>query len=86
MIKKFLKDLTDQFDKLMMNLLAVFAAFLMLALIAVIVAWPLQLLWNECIVTMVDGTHEISIWKSMALFVLIKIVYFLLEKEIPSRS
>ena len=82
MIKKFLKDLTDQFDKLMVNLVALTAGFLMLALIAVVVAWPLQLLWNECVVVMVDGTNEISILKSMALFVLIKIVHYLLKSEI----
>ena len=75
MIKRFFNDLINQFDKLMINLITLTAGFAMLALVAVIIAWPIQLLWNECIVGMVNGTNPITIFKSMVLFVLIKIVF-----------
>ncbi len=79
MIKNFFKDLSGQFNKLMINLMTLTAGFLVLAVLAVVIAWPLQLLWNGCIVTMVDGTNEISLIKSIGIFVLLKIVFEILR-------
>ena len=78
-MKQFLKDLVDQFDKLMINLMKLSAGFILLAVVALLIAWPLQLLWNECIVSMVDRTNEITIIQSIGLFLLLKIVFEMLR-------
>lgn len=43
------------------------AAFGLLALTAVILAWPTQLLWNSCLVGAIDGVHEIGFWQALGL-------------------
>lgn len=46
-----------------------------LALIAILMAWPVQYLWNECLITAVDGTHAIEFWQALGLNVLFGILF-----------
>ena len=45
----------------------VLAALGMLAVTAVILAWPTQLLWNGCLVGAVDGINPIGFWQALGL-------------------
>lgn len=46
------------------------AALMALALAAVILAWPVQLLWNGCLVPAVDGVNEIGFFQALGLIFL----------------
>lgn len=39
----------------------------LLVLVAVLLAWPVQLLWNGCLIGAVDGVHPIGFWQAMGL-------------------
>jgi hypothetical protein len=43
------------------------AALGMLALVALLLAWPTQLLWNYCLIGAVDGIHPIGFWQAMGI-------------------
>ena len=59
-----------------MEKLEVFAiAIGMLVLVAVFMAWPVQYLWNECLITAVDGTHPIGFIQALGLNVLFGILF-----------
>ena len=45
----------------------VLAALGVLALTAVGLAWPTQLLWNGCLVGAVDGINPIGFWQALGL-------------------
>jgi hypothetical protein len=45
----------------------VLAALGVLALTAVVLAWPTQLLWNGCLVGAVDGINPIGFWQALGL-------------------
>jgi hypothetical protein len=45
----------------------VLAALGVLAVTAVVLAWPTQLLWNGCLVGAIDGVHEIGFWQALGL-------------------
>ena len=38
-------------------------------------AWPVQYLWNECLITAVDGIHAIGFWQALGLNVLFGILF-----------
>jgi hypothetical protein len=42
---------------------------------AILLAWPVQLLWNGCLVPAVDGTHSIGFWQAMGLNFLFSILF-----------
>lgn len=42
---------------------------------AVLLAWPVQLLWNGCLIDAVDGVHPISFWQAMGLNFLFSILF-----------
>jgi len=46
------------------------AALMALALAAVILAWPVQLLWNGCLVPAVNGVNEIGFFQALGLIFL----------------
>jgi len=52
-----------------------FAAFLVVVLLAIILAWPTQLLWNGCLVPAVDGVHEISLIQALGINILFSILF-----------
>ena len=41
----------------------------------VLLAWPLQLLWNSCLVSAIDGVHAISFWQALGLNILASILF-----------
>ena len=42
---------------------------------AVLFSWPVQLLWNGCLVDAVDGINPITFWQAMGLNVLFSILF-----------
>jgi hypothetical protein len=42
---------------------------------AILLAWPVQLLWNGCLVDAVDGIHPIGFWQAMGLNFLFSILF-----------
>ena len=51
------------------------ASIFLIAFAAVILAWPVQLLWNGCLVPAVDGTHEIGFWQALGLNFLFSLLF-----------
>lgn len=47
----------------------------MLVLVAVFMAWPVQYLWNNCLLSAVDGIHAIGFWQALGLNVLFGILF-----------
>jgi len=37
-------------------------AILSLIVLGIFMAWPVQLLWNGCLIQAVDGLHPITFW------------------------
>jgi hypothetical protein len=42
---------------------------------AILLAWPVQLLWNGCLVDAADGIHPIGFWQAMGLNFLFSILF-----------
>lgn len=42
---------------------------------AILLTWPVQLLWNGCLVDAVDGIHPIGFWQAMGLNFLFSILF-----------
>lgn len=40
-----------------------------------LLAWPVQLLWNGCLIDAVDGVHPIGFWQAMGLNFLFSILF-----------
>jgi hypothetical protein len=47
----------------------------LLVIVAVVLAWPVQLLWNGCLIGAVDGVHEIGFLQAMGLNFLFGILF-----------
>ena len=50
-------------------------AILMLIVLGVLMAWPVQLLWNGCLIHAVDGLHPITFWQALGINVLCSILF-----------
>lgn len=46
----------------------------LIAFAAILLALPVQLLWNGCLVDAVDGVHPITFWQAMGLNFLFSIL------------
>jgi hypothetical protein len=46
-----------------------------LIVVAVLLAWPVQLLWNGCLIGAVDGVHPIGFWQAMGLTFLFSMLF-----------
>lgn len=57
------------------NLGIIIGSFLLIGLIAVIMAWPVQLLWNGCLVPAVTFANPIGFWQALGLNVLVTILF-----------
>lgn len=57
------------------NLGIIIGSFLLIGLIAVIMAWPVQLLWNGCLVPAVTFANPIGFWQALGLNVLVSILF-----------
>jgi hypothetical protein len=51
----------------MNKLEVVLAALGVLAVTAVVLAWPTQLLWNGCLVGAIDGINPIGFWQALGI-------------------
>jgi hypothetical protein len=54
---------------------AVLTALALIALGAVILAWPTQWLWNNALVGAVDGVHSIGFWQALGINLLFGILF-----------
>jgi hypothetical protein len=54
---------------------AVTSALALIALGAVILAWPTQWLWNNALVGAVDGVHSIGFWQALGINLLFGILF-----------
>lgn len=50
-------------------------ALLMLIVLGILMAWPVQLLWNGCLVEAVDGLNPITFWQALGINVLCSILF-----------
>ena len=50
-------------------------AILMLMVLGILMAWPVQLLWNGCLIQAVDGLHPITFWQALGINVLCGILF-----------
>lgn len=41
----------------------------------VLLAWPVQLLWNSCLIGAVDGVHPIGFWQAMGITFLFSMLF-----------
>ena len=53
----------------------IFAGIALLVAAAILFAWPVQLLWNGCLVGAVDGVHLITFWQALGLNFLFSILF-----------
>lgn len=52
-----------------------FAAIGMVMVIAVLLAWPTQLLWNYCLTPAVEGLNLIGFWQALGINILCGILF-----------
>lgn len=50
-------------------------AFALVVLAALILAWPIQWLWNTCLVPAVSAVNPIGFWQALGLNVLFSILF-----------
>jgi hypothetical protein len=50
-------------------------AILSLIVLGIFMAWPVQLLWNGCLIQVVDGLHPITFWQALGINVLFGILF-----------
>ena len=53
----------------------ILGALAILAVACVLLAWPVQLLWNGCLVGAVDGVHSITFWQAIGINFLFGILF-----------
>ena len=54
---------------------ALLTAVALLALGAIVLAWPVQLLWNGCLIQAVDGLSPITFWQALGINILCSILF-----------
>jgi len=52
-----------------------FAAAFVAVILAIILAWPTQLLWNGCLVPAIDGINEITLLQALGINFLFSILF-----------
>jgi len=62
-------------EKLSSGIALVLGGIALLIFIAILFAWPVQLLWNGCLVDAVDGVHPITFWQALGLTALFSILF-----------
>lgn len=58
-------------EKLSVYILALVIVFIS----CILLAWPVQWLWNNCLVNAVDGIHTITFWQALGLGLLCSILF-----------
>jgi len=59
----------------MENIKAALLAIFAIIGLTIVLAWPLQLLWNGCLVPAIDGINTISFWQALGLNFLASILF-----------
>lgn len=54
---------------------ALLAALVLLAVAAIILAWPVQLLWNYSLIGAVDGINPITFWQALGINLLFGMLF-----------
>ena len=62
-------------EKLLTSIGLIVGSLLLVAFAAILLALPVQFLWNSCLVSAVDGIHEIGFWQAMGLNFLFSILF-----------
>jgi hypothetical protein len=62
-------------EKFIEGLVLFLSGIVLLIFIAIVLAWPVQLLWNECLVSAVDGINQIGFWQALGLNFLFSILF-----------
>jgi hypothetical protein len=63
-------------DKLNTALAAFFLGIFAIALIAIVTAWPVQLLWNHCLVDAFNGQiNPIGFWQALGIQILCGLLF-----------
>lgn len=62
-------------EKLLTSMGLILGSLILIALAACILALPVQLLWNNCLVPAVDGTHQIGFLQALGLNILFSILF-----------
>lgn len=63
------------FDTITKFILVIFALFGMSILLGILMAWPVELLWNACLVPAMTGVHEITLLQAWGLNILCAIMF-----------
>ena len=50
-------------------------AIIMLVLYGVLLAWPVQVLWNGCLIQAVDGLNPITFWQALGINILFSMLF-----------
>jgi hypothetical protein len=50
-------------------------AILMLVLYGILLAWPVQVLWNGCLIQAVDGLNPITFWQALGINILFSMLF-----------
>ena len=62
-------------EKLSTGLGLILGGIALIIFAAIFLAWPVQLLWNGCLIDAVDGVHPITFWQAMGLNFLFSILF-----------
>ena len=60
----------NNMNKLAMGVGLFLLGIAVLAVVCVILAFPIKWLWNSCLVGTIDGVHTITAWKALGISVL----------------
>lgn len=55
--------------------LIVIGSIVGIMLLAMLLAWPIQFLWNECLVGAINGVNKIGFWQALGINVLSGILF-----------
>jgi len=50
-------------------------AILMLVVLGILMAWPVQILWNLCLIQAIDGLNSITFWQALGINILCSILF-----------
>ena len=50
-------------------------AILMLVLYGILLAWPVQVLWNGCLIQAVDRLNPITFWQALGINILFSMLF-----------
>ena len=55
--------------------LIVIGSIVGIMLLAMLLAWPIQFLWNNCLVGAVSGVNEIGFWQALGINILTSVLF-----------